>query len=190
MKHLEIETKYNADSISLVAFNDFCQSLKGSPKYLEAAGYDYFFDSDKDEDGFYRIRIGHDLRQLTYKHKTKDTNNYVRDEHNLNFASSMTKEYIEGYVKSLGYEFNTRLFKNCFIYAFETYTLVYYVCYDSDMHELGRFIEIEMSEDYPWPTEQDAWNELIAMERICRPLGISPQSRVKRSLFEMYRQAA
>lgn len=188
MKHKEVEFKYNANNIALTAFNDFCQTLKGAPKYLEAAGFDYFFDSGEDEDGFYRIRIGHDIRQLTYKHKTKDTNNYVRDEHNLNFADSMSKQYIEGYVKSLGYEFNTKIFKNCFIYAFDTYTLVYYVCYDADMKELGRFVEIEMSEDYAWPTEQDAWNELIAMERICRPLGVTPQARVKRSLFELYRE--
>lgn len=186
MKHKEIEFKYRADDITLTKFVEFCTTLKGTPKYIEAAGYDYFFSSPKDEDGFYRIRMGHDTRQLTYKNKTKESNNYVRDEHNLNFAKSMTRDYIEGYVKSLGYEFDSKLFKNCFIYAFETYTLVYYICYDADMKELGRFVEIEMSEEYAWPTEADAWNELVAMERICRPLGISPQARVKRSLFELF----
>jgi adenylate cyclase class IV len=188
MKSTEVEFKYRADSISLTDFREFCLNLSSVPKYTEAAGFDYFWDKADDEDGFYRIRIGHDMNQLTYKHKTKDNNNYVRDEHNLDFVPSMTKEHVEAYVSSNGYKFNRSIFKNCFIYSYDTYTLVYYVCYDEDMHELGRFIEIEMREDYPWPTEKDAWNELVAMERICKPLGISPQARVKRSLFEMFRK--
>ncbi len=148
MEAREIEFKYRADNISLTDFYAFCEGLKGAaPKYLEASGYDYFFDKADDEDGFYRVRIGHDIRQLTYKHKTKDTNNYVREEHNLDFSGNMTKEYIEGYVKSLGYEYNTKLFKNCFIYKYSTFTLVYYICYDADLKELGRFVEIEMSEE-------------------------------------------
>lgn len=186
MKHKEIEFKYNAENISLTDFAEFCQGLKGSPKYVEVSGFDYFYSSKADEDGFYRIRVDHKRVQLTYKHKTKDTDNYVREEHNLNFDSTMTKSYVEGYVNSLGYKFNSKIFKSCFIYIFDTYTLVYYVCYNEDMKELGRFVEIEMSEDYAWPTQQDAWNELIAMERICRPIGITPQARVKRSLFEMF----
>ena len=189
MQHKEVEFKYFAKDIPLTAFVNFCSAFKGNPpKYLEASGYDYFFDKADDQDGFYRIRIGHDLRQLTYKHKTKETNNYVRDEHNLNFAADMTKEYIEGYVKSLGYEYNTKLFKNCFIYLYDTFTLVYYICYDEDMHELGRFVEIEMKEEHEWGTEQAAWGELVVLEKLCRPLGISPQARVKRSLFEMFKK--
>lgn len=186
MQHKEIEFKYNAANISLTAFAEFCQALKGTPKYVEVSGFDYFYSNKKDEDGFYRIRVDHKRVQLTYKLKTEKAQNYVRDEHNLNFADDMTKSYVEKYVNSRGYDFNSKLFKNCFIYVFDTYTLVYYVCYDEQMKELGRFIEIEMSEEHAWPTQQDAWNELIAMERICRPIGITPQARVKRSLFEMF----
>lgn len=187
-KFLEIELKYNAKNISLEDFCEFARSLKPPVKYKEAAGYDYFYDDPKDEDGFYRLRIGHDVRQITYKHKTKETNNYIRDEHNLNLVKGMTFDAMVAYVSSLGYKFNNKIFKNCFIFEFETYTLVYYVCSDSNISELGRFIEIEMKEDYPWASQADAWNELVALERICKPLGVSPQSRVKRSLFELYKK--
>jgi adenylate cyclase class IV len=188
MKATEIEFKFNAKEISLKFFKEFCQGLKGESKYKEVSGWDDFWDSKNDEDGFYRIREDHKILELTYKHKTKDNNNYVRDEHNLKIHPETSRAHVETFISSNGYSHNSRLFKNCFLYNFETYTLVYYVCYDEDMLELGRFIEIEMREDYPWPTEKDAWNELVAMERICKPLGISPQSRVKRSLFEMFRK--
>lgn len=187
-KYLEIEFKYSAKNISLQSFSEFVSTLKGPFKYKEASGYDYFYDDPQDEDGFYRLRIGHDIRQITYKHKTKEVNNYVRDEHNLNLVKSMTFDAMVAYVASLGYTFNNKIFKSCFIYEFETYTLVYYVCSDSNISELGRFIEIEMKEDYPWSSQMDAWNELVALERICKPLGVSPQARVKRSLFELYKK--
>ncbi len=188
MEPREVEFKYSAKDIPLTAFLKFCEGVKGESKYLEASGFDYFYDRADDEDGFYRVRIGHDIRQLTYKHKTKDANNYIREEHNLDFSPKMPVQSIENYVKSLGYGFNNKLFKNCFIRAFDTFTLVYYICYDEDMHELGRFIEIEMSEEHDWGTEQAAWGELVVMEKLCKPLGVSPQSRIKRSLFEMFKK--
>ncbi len=188
MKAKEVEFKYKADGIKLTAFKEFCNGLKGPYSYKEISGWDDFWDKKEDEDGFYRIREDHERLELTYKHKTKETNNYIRRENNLKISSATPREEVEIFIEDSGYSYNNTLFKNCFIFIAESHTLVYYICYDEDMKEIGRFVEIEMSEDHPWPTEKDAWNELIAMERICKPLGVTPQARVKRSLFEMFRK--
>jgi hypothetical protein len=66
--------------------------------------------------------------------------------------------------------------------------MVYYVVYDQDLVEQGRFIEIEMDEKFEWPSDEQAWNELIQHENKLSKLGILPQARVKRSLFEMFIQ--
>jgi hypothetical protein len=56
------------------------------------------------------------------------------------------------------------------------------------MNELKRFIEIEAKEDYKWASEEEAWNEVVKYEKMFEPLGITPQNRVKRSLFELFKK--
>lgn len=190
MKFIECEFKYTADNISLTKFQEFCESrpdYAGVPA-LVASGYDHFYASSKDTDAFCRHRYGPDMNQLTFKRKTTDVNNYVRTEHNLDFTKDMTTNQVQAYIKEHGYEFNIAIFKNCFIYKYDWYTLVYYICYNTDMRELGRFLEIEMKEDYAWKNKDEAWNALVAMERLCKPLGLSAQKRIRLSLFEMFKQ--
>lgn len=185
MRFKEIEFKYQA-SIGLTEFIKFCEERK--PKnYLVASGYDHFFQSKQDKEAFCRHRIGPDSNQLTFKRKLADNNNFIRTEHNIDLSKKMRTDAINSYLEEFGYVYNTSLFKNCFIYQYADHILVYYVVYDTDMSELGRFIEIEMAEDGVFDSEGAAWEELTALEKICRPLGISAQSRVKRSLFEMFK---
>ncbi len=184
----EVEFKYRADSIKLTDFIEFAKS-RGPVRYIEASGFDYFYDSPRDETGFYRMRIGPDMFQLTYKRKTTSQNNFVRDEDNLDIQRvTTTKEQVEKHIGRHGYEFNRSIFKSCFVFKYDLYTLVYYVCYDTDMQELGRFIEIEMSEEHSWPNEQEAYNNLVVLEKLCKSIGLTPQARVKKSLFELYKK--
>lgn len=186
-EYLEIEFKYNANDIKLTDFIAFC-SKREPLRTVDASGYDYFYQNAEDEDAFCRLRVGADMNQLTFKRKTTGVNNYVRTEHNVDLARTMTKPQMEAFLVEHSYKFNTSIFKNCFVYAYDYYTLVYYICYDTDLKELGRFVELEMKEDYAWASKDDAYASLVALERLCsKELGISPQARVRRSLFEMYR---
>lgn len=186
MQFKEVEFKYRADEISLTQFTDFCKG-RAPDRFVMASGWDYFYDSETLE-GFCRHRVGPDMNQLTFKRKLTAANNYVRTEHNLDLAPGMSVAAVSALCQEFGYKHNVTLYKNCFIYGYDWYTLVYYLVYDREMKELGRFLEIEMREDYTWNTEQDAWDALVVMEKLCKPLGISPQSRVKRSLFEMFKE--
>lgn len=187
MKFREIEFKYKADNISLSVFEAFCK--KNSPlTHLIASGYDHFYDKSDASGSFCRLRVGPDSNQLTFKRKTTDNNNFVRTEHNIDLTRETSREQIEALLSEFGYAYNTSLFKNCFIYKYDWFTYVYYVCYDTDMKELGRFVEIEMSEEHAWQNEEEAYNQLLILEKLCKSLGVSPQCRVKRSLFELYRK--
>ncbi len=65
---------------------------------------------------------------------------------------------------------------------------MYYVVYDQDMKELDRFLEIEMLEDYPWKSEQEARKHLAMVETWLSSLGATPENRESKSLFERYRK--
>ena len=181
---LEIEYKYNAQDITLSRFKAFC--LERAPKkYLEVSGYDYFYSPTKDTGFFGRYRVGPDAKMLTVKRKTNDANNFIRGEINLQVSEDTEKDKIDAFFEFFEYTPSSSLFKSCFIYNYDYYTFVYYIVYNNDMKEIGRFIEIEMSEDHNWGAGE-AQNYLITLEKLCKPLGIFPQARVKRSLFEMF----
>lgn len=188
-KFLEVEFKYSADSISLTEFSKFCKNRL--PKKEEiVSGFDYFYANPKVPDAFCRHRQSSETNQLTFKRKTQDKNNFVRTEDNMDLMPFMTQAQVQTLCANLGgYLYDYTIFKNCFIFTYERYTLVYYICYNPEMKELGRFIEIEMSEKHPWISEEETYNELLIMEKICaKDLGISAQARIKRSLWEMFKK--
>ena len=189
MKFTEVEFKYKAEDIKLEDFNAFCQNRGKEYKLTVASGFDHFYSSNGNDESFCRHRSGPDTNQLTFKRKTKDANNFVRTEHNIDLLPFVKNDQVAALCSEFGYEYNFSLFKTCFVYKYDLYTFVYYVCYDTGLKELGRFVEIEMSEKHAWNNEEEVWNELLVMERICaKSLGISAQSRVKRSLYEMYKK--
>ena len=187
MMFKEIEFKYRADNISLIDFTDFCVK-QGPASTIIASGYDHFYEKSDDSGSFCRLRVGPDSNQLTFKRKTQDNNNFVRTEHNIDLTPETTREQIEALLAEFGYKYNTSLFKNCFVYKYDNYTGVYYIVYDTSMKELGRFVELEMSETYGWSSEDEAYGQLVLIEKLCKSVGISPQCRVKRSLFELYKK--
>lgn len=186
MNFSEVEFKYRADNTKLTDFIAACKERKGLKSSIIASGFDYFYSHEKEESAFCRHRKGPDSNQLTFKRKTTDANNFVRTEHNLDF-DGVSEKQVEAFCAEMGYLPAGALFKNCFIYKYDRYTLVYYVCYDDNMRELGRYIEIEMSESFPWASDEDAYSELKKLEAELKvSVGTTPQSRVKRSLYEMF----
>lgn len=185
MNYKEIEFKYNATGVSLDAFTRLCQE-HGEYTSVMPAGYDYFYQNEKDPDSFLRHRVGAKTNQLTFKRKTTDKNNFVRTEHNIDLTKSMTRPQLEAFCGEFGYKYAFAIYKNAFVYLYDRYNFVYYICYDTDMRELGRFIEIEMKEDYDWKTEEEAYEALLKLEQTLKAIGITPQARIKRSLFEMF----
>lgn len=189
MKFREVESKYNAKDISLTDFTKFCEARDPHHiKLVEAAGFDHFYANPSQPDAFYRHRVGQIMNQLTFKRKTTDANSNIRVERNVDLAPGVTKEQVAAEVGEHGYVYNTSIFKYCKVYFYDWVILSWYVVYDSDMNELGRYLEIEANEDYNWKTEQEAWDSVVVMEKLCKPLGLTPQMRIKRSLFELYRK--
>ena len=186
-KHLEIETKYRADEMSFTKFEAFIHTLNPT-QTVRASGYDHFYASKDSPGSFARHRVGPEFNQLTFKRKTADNNNYIRTEHNISIDLNVKTEQVAALMKEFCYEYNTTIFKNVFVYNFDRYNFVYYICYTPDLKELGRFVEIEMSEEYAWKSEIEAWTQLEALERDLKPLGITPQHRMRKSLFEMFKK--
>lgn len=187
MKFMEIEFKYDATGINFSKFTEFCKTLQPQ-SFIIASGYDRFYSNSKNTDCFCRHRTGLDMNQLTFKRKTSEKNNYVRTEHNLDLSVNMSEDQVAALCNEFGYTYNTSIFKTCFIYKYDWYTLVYYICYDTEMKELGRFLEIEISEEQDWSNEKNAFDELVVLEKLVKPLGITSSARIKKSLYEMFKK--
>lgn len=187
MKFCEVETKYRSESIKL---QDFCDlAVNWVPKdTLIVSGWDYYFVSEGDPDEFIRYRASPTKPQLTMKRKSKVGNNYVRREVNLPIAKDATLETVTVFCEDLGFKFNFKIWKSCWIFWFDLFNVVYYIVSDAEIKERDRFIEIEMDEEHPWVDSTEAWTKLVEVEKSMESLGISPQSRLKKSLFEMFRK--
>lgn len=188
-KPMEIEFKYSADKIKLSDFKHLCNTL--NPRsYVEASGYDFYYTKGA-KDPIGRYRAG-DLNEITFKLPTSSKNNFIRRETNLRFMPEATVEKTAAKASEmmdiLGYKFNFSIFKTCFIYYYNNFNLVYYIVSDADMVEQARFLEIEMLEDYPWESVQQAWSELMSIEKILKPLGIKSKTRLTKSLFQMFKK--
>jgi adenylate cyclase class IV len=61
---------------------------------------------------------------------------------------------------------------------------------DGDLRSEDHFVEIEVSEEQIHTmNEGQAWAILTKYEKALEPLGITPQKRLKRSLYEMYKRS-
>lgn len=188
-KFTEFETKYRVDAQMQFPFKDLVETLEGLKSFVYVEGPDIYW--TKGEENFQRYRkAAHEKSGkawLTNKFKTKDDNNTKRVEHNIRVDHTPLKE-IKSYVESLGFKFNFEIYKNCHIYSFEDATLVFYSVRD----EAGKrdyFIEIEVDESSIHTlTEEEAWEIVKKYEKHMEPLGLKPQNRLRKSLFEMYKK--
>lgn len=191
---IELEYKYRADEVAFGRFKKLMDKLAIS-KFIEASSWDYYYKSPI-QDGFLRFRDSREKPELTRKLKTKDNNNYQRIEWDVPLdPKKVTNTTISGFAETLGFKENFRIFKNCFVYFLDDVNYVYYIVYDEHLKEAGRFVEVEVNKDRVnflnsqdnifgggWSAEKTLKEAETALESI----GITPQNRMKKSLFELF----
>jgi adenylate cyclase class IV len=185
MEFIEVELKYDADAIKLRDFKKLINDSFSNIRWQEVASWDDYF-VDKSQD-FMRYRHNEHQNQMTLKKKMSDVNNNKRIEVNLDLEKNSFST-VSKFAELQGYKHNFKIFKWCDIAWLEKVNIVYYIVQDDELHEKRRFIEIEANESYNWKSEEEAMEEVVKIEKLLEPLGISPQNRLRKSLFEMYQK--
>ena len=185
MKFIELETKYKGTISQLYPFKHLMEQQEGfSFLYIESD--DVYFVKDDD---FLRYRFSDDKKdkraELTFKKRHSAYNNIKRTEVNMRVDPNKKETVIE-FVEGLGYSKNFTISKSCHIYKRNDVTLVFYSVRDED-NSLSHFMEIEIAEN-AGITEPEGWEIIKTWEKILEPLGVKPQNRLRKSLFDMYRK--
>lgn len=136
--------------------------------------------------------LDNNRQELTTKYKRDGSkNNIMREEKNLR-VDQTEEQTVKAFVKDIGYRTNFSIWKTCHIYNFDDATLVFYSVYDTTdgkPSKMDNFLEIEVSEEkVSGMTEDDGWKIIEKYETALLEVGLSPQKRLKKSLFEMYRR--
>lgn len=182
----ELEFKYKADQVKLSDFVTLMNEV-GFKVRKDVSSWDYYYTHADNKEEFLRFRDS-DRPELTIKRKVKAANNWERVEVDLPMdPDRVTRPIVDKWVGLEGYEHNFTIYKSCFIFWQETLNMVYYIVYDENMIEKGRFIEIEANKEMLPGTGLDyARNRIRELEEKFKKLGITPQNRLKKSLFEMF----
>jgi adenylate cyclase class IV len=183
MENKEYEFKYNAETIKLEDFHKTCKILNPI-EIKEVSSWDVYY-TDK-QNNFIRYRNSLSKPELTIKRKINENNNQDRIEVNIQLKDNK-ESTILAFTDLLGYKENFRIYKNCCIYYYDNVDIVYYIVYNENMKEIGRFLEIEFLEDKAADPKL-VFDILKDYEYSISNLGILPQNRLKKSLFEMYRK--
>lgn len=185
-KYKEVEFKYNAKDIKLTDFQKKMAEL--NPKFLiETSSWDFYYTNEVGES--IRYRKSELKPELTIKRKLDEDNNQKRIEINLGLAEGDHDETVDEFVKLLGYKLNFKIYKSCFIYFFDDVDVVFYIVYDENMDEKGRFLEIEFLEEKAHESEmKDIFKSLHKYEKDLKKLGINKNNRIPYSLFEMFKK--
>ena len=181
----ELEFKYKADDISL---SSFLKVMGDLPIIIQkdVSSWDHYFTNDTNKEEFLRFRES-DTPELTIKRKTNQNNNWQRVEVDLPIENSRSKiGTINKFVELLGYKPNTSIYKTCFIRWTEYINFVYYIVYDDDMKEKGKFIEVEFNKSKLPEHADKVIDQLKYGQEVLAKLGLTPQSRLKKSLFEIF----
>lgn len=184
----ELEYKYKADEIRLVEFQKLLRTLPFK-QLMEVSSWDVYYTKETDKEEFCRFRNSPVRPELTKKKKVTSTNNWERIESDLPLdPARITEDKVTFHVGLDGYKENFRIYKSCFIYFLDLVNFVYYIVYNEDMKEMGRFVEVEINKDQVQKLggEEKAFEVLKEYEQKLLALGISPQNRLKKSLFEMF----
>jgi adenylate cyclase class IV len=192
LDHIEFESKYRVEPSILLPFKLLVEAMPTFKEFVYAEGPDVYYVK---KDLFLRYRKeankGTNARaELTMKIKPAGAkNNIIREEFNIR-VDSTPKETILKFVSALGFDYNFTVVKSCHIFTMEDATLVYYLVADTTDGTLrGQdcFVEIEVSEEQIHTmTEDQAWEILVKYEKMLESVGVSPQRRLRKSLFEMY----
>lgn len=198
MDYIEFESKYKVDPNLLIDFKKLVDKVPNIRQFLYIEGEDeYYVHPVTSEVDFARYRrpshgLDNNRSEVTYKSKPEGAkNNIIRTELNWRVDNTPPDTIREG-LKKQGYIFNFSIFKTCQIYKVEDATLVFYTVYDTTVganNATHSFLEIEVDEDLlKHINEAKAWSILEKWEKYLLPLGIKPQNRLKRSLFEIFRR--
>lgn len=133
-----------------------------------------------------------DRKELTTKYKQSGSkNNIQREEKNIR-VDKVDEETIMKFVSDLGYKLNFSIWKTCHIYNFNDATLVFYSVYDTTngkASKMDTFVEIEVNEEKIHNmTEKQAFEIIEKYEKSLETVGLSARSRLRKSLFEMYKR--
>lgn len=190
----ELEYKYKADDIKFSAFEALMGTLRVK-KRIDVSSWDYYFSPAHKED-FIRFRDSPNVPELTRKVKTVDGNNFSRVEVDLPLdRNKCSLDVVSKFMEVVGYSENFRIYKNCFIYWLDNVNYVYYTVFDKNLKEVGRFIEVEVnkervnflnSEANLFAGGLSAENTLKDAAKALECLGLTPQNRMKKSLFEIF----
>jgi len=133
-----------------------------------------------------------DRKELTTKYKQSGSkNNIQREEKNIR-VDKVDEDTIMKFVADLGYQLNFSIWKTCHIYNYDDATLVFYTVYDTTngkASKMDTFVEIEVNEEKIHNmTEKQAFEIIEKYEKSLESVGLSARSRLRKSLFEMYRR--
>lgn len=136
--------------------------------------------------------LDNNRQELTTKYKQEGSkNNIQREEKNLR-VDNTNDDTVKSFIKDIGYKLNFSIWKTCHIYNFADATLVFYSVYDTTdgkASKMDTFVEIEVDEEtVSTMTEQEAWDIIVKYEKALEDIGLTARSRLKKSLFEMYRR--
>lgn len=194
LDHIEFETKYRVDSNITLPFKLVVEKMPTFKEFIYAEGPDDYFVNDN---LFARYRKeankGPNARaELTIKIKPEGAkNNIIREEYNVR-VDGTPRETIVKFLSALDFKHNFTVMKSCFIYRMDDATLVSYTVADITdgiLKSEDHFVEIEVSEEKIHDmTENQAWEILIKYEKSLEGLGINPQKRLRKSLYEMYKR--
>jgi adenylate cyclase class IV len=192
-EHTEFEVKFRADSINLEDFRDVVKKLPDLKKIIFVSGPDFYY--VKSDGSFARFRKPEygDMsggNEVTIKEKIGcSKNNIIRKEVNWKVNGTPDSTIKEGLLM-MGYKPNFSINKDCHIFVFDDATVVYYSVTDTTdgkKRKTESFIEIEVKEEtINNLTESEAWQIIDKYESALEPLGISPQKRLRKSLYEMF----
>ena len=181
----ELEFKYDAKDISWSEFERLMktQELKD---ILVDSSWDVYYTKHDNSDDFQRFRMGQ-KQEITRKVKLKETNNNARIEVDLPLGQGATEEIVSKYVGLVGYELDFKIYKTYQVFLIGEINYSYYILYDENMKEKGRFIEVEVNKEAV--REDPEWESpLLEGEVLLQQIGITPQNRKKKSLFEILRK--
>lgn len=194
LDHIEFESKYRVEPSVLMPMKMLIEKMPTFKEFIYAEGPDEYFVSG---DSFIRYRKeankGDNARaELTMKIKPEGAkNNIIREEFNIR-VDGTPRETIVKFVNALGFKHNFTVMKSCFIYRMEDATLVYYYVVDTTdggLKNENHFVEIEVSEEQIHTMNEDqAWTILTKYEKALESIGINPQKRLRKSLYETYRR--
>lgn len=195
-KHVEVETKYRVEPHLLTEFKRIVGGMDGLEKFIYVEGPDYYFTNGKGDNFIRYRRPAHGLdngrSEVTVKVKPEGAkNNIMRTEVNVRVDQS-PEDSVRAFVALMGYTPNFSIWKGCHIYNLKDATLVFYSVYDTTdgkASKMDNFVEIEVSEEHVQDmTEEQAWVIITKYEKALEDVGLNPQKRLRKSLFEMYRR--